>query len=470
VTDTFTFTNTPTNTFTFTNTNTNTNTFTPTNTPTFTFTSTPTATPTNTATNTPDPNLIEDFEDGDTQISPASGGFNGFWNANSDNSPGSNISPAAGAWADATSPGDGSTYAAHVTCGPVTSYANFGFTFMNPSAAVNLSAYTGIVFDVKMDAGSGSNILRVSVSDVDTDAAGGVCSSCSDYHSGNVCMSTSWQSVTIFWNQLAQAGWGNPQAAFKPAQIYGVFFQFPQNKAMGVWVDNIRLTSAAAPPALTNKNVSDFDFNTGGTNLNSNLAGLLAGNLGWTTYVFDNSIQLPFVQCGGNSPNLSGNTTAFAAHVAGTMASDGGYRSANISANFYNGAGPYTYYDISSYGWTGIKFDINVVTMTSPLSFSFFVPLSTTTQGAPGTCAASCWDHFGYSALPAAGSGWHTVTIPFTSLARGGWGGALTPCSNTVFNDGCNNKNVLQFQWAAAAGTNVGSYAYDWWVDNVTFY
>lgn len=470
-TNTPTVTDTPTNTFTFTPTNTPTFTFTPTDTPTNTFTGTPTGTPTNTATNTPDPNLIDDFEDNDGQISPASGGFNGFWNSNSDGTAGSNISPAAAAWAD-SSPGNGSTYAAHVTCGPVTSYANFGFQFMNPAASVDLSAYTGIVFDVKMDGGSGSNILKVSVSDVDTDAAGGVCASCSDYHSGNVCMTTSWQSVTIFWSQLAQAGWGNPQAAFKPAQVYGVFFQFPPNQPMGVWLDNVRLTTATAPGSLTNKAISDFDFNTGGTNINPGLTGLPAGNLGWTVYVnpaapVNGTIQLPFVQCGGYTTNLVGGAGNFGARLNASWTGDASYPSATLTANLYNGG---TYFNASSF--TGIDYWIKVTTMTAPAALSCTIPLSTTTDSCcGGTCTTGCWDHFTSYNVPAANNTWTHETISFaTGFARGGWGGSLAPCSSTVLNDGCNSLNVMQVQWAAASGASAGAPACDFWVDNLTFY
>ncbi len=467
-----------------TNTPSDTPTVTPSNTPSNTATLSPTNSPTNTP--TPDPNLIDDFEDNDGQVQPGPGPvtWSGYWNSNTDGS--SSIFPAPASWVDTASPGNGSNFAAHVTSGAVTSYANFGFNFISPqtaSSVVDLSARTGVIFDVKIEPGSGST-MNVAFSDIDTDVAGGICTGCSDYHEAKVCLTTSWQSVTVFFNQLNQEGFGVPQAAFQPASIYGLYFKFLPNTAMDVWVDNIRLTSAAAPPALTNKNVSDFDFNAGGTNINSGLTNYLAGNKGWTAYVDPNppvsgNLQLPFVQCGGKSPNLAAMNSSFGGHIIANWTGGGSYPSASLTCNLYTGAfpGAITYFNITPF--TGVDFWVKVNTLSGTVSapnLTFYVPLSTTVPSGlnldgDGTCGGSCWDHFANS-MPGAGSGWVHKTLAFASgFARGGWGPAtLAPCSNTNINDGCNSTKVMQFQWAASAGANAGTINADFEVDNVTFY
>lgn len=441
----------------------------PTDTPTYTLTPTDTAAPTDTPTITPTPTpgsnplLIDDFEDNDGQVSPGpvSLSFDGYWNANNDGS--SPISPVT--WVDAAGGAGGSNYAAHVTSGPVTSYGGFGFNFKNPIGLVDLSGYTGVVFDVKMDPGSGNN-LRVSFSDVDTDPAGAICTGgvCNDYHGSKVCMTTSYQSVTVFFNSLAQAGWGSPQRAFKPDQVYGMYFQFSQNVDMGVWIDNLRLTTAAPPAPLSSSYISDFDFNGGGTSINPSLTGYVAGNAGWTTYLGGMISQiLPFVQCGGYNSN-------FGARLAGSFNDPGGvYNSAALTANFYNGA---TYFNMT--GFIGVDFWIKVDVMTASLSFA--IPTSKTVpagNGGDGFCGGSCWDHFVNYSMPAAGAGWTHKTLLFNAanFTRGGWGPAsLAPCSNTNIHDGCNDLKVMQLQWSAGSGGVAGTYDVDFTVDQVTFY
>ncbi|HVZ79655.1 MAG TPA: carbohydrate binding domain-containing protein [bacterium] len=478
-------TNTGTNTATSTATGTPTDTFTPTQTPTNTATSTATSTPTNTATNTPDPNLIDDFEDGDGQISPGSGAFNGFWNANSDGTAGSNIYPAAASWVDSSAPGNGSSYAAHVTCGAVTQYANFGFTLMNPAAAADLSAYTGIVFDVKMDVGSGS-LLTVAVSDVDTDMAGGVCSSCSDYHSTKVCMTTAWTPVTVFWNQLAQAGWGVPQAAFKPAQIFGVYFQFPTATNMGVWIDNVRLTTATAPGPEPNTRVDTLP--AGSVLNNPSLTGLPTGTQGWNNYfIGDGGYIIPtvanIIQCGGYVSTFRARNFG---HISITNG-PGSYHS-YVMTDVLNAGGPL--FDVS--GFTGIKFYLNnnngTPTSGGPLSSYFYVMIQeTSAAGDGGNCSAHCYDHPGVDLTSYRGMGWTLVTAPFTSInwcnVAGGYtygsppappgGGASCGGWGTTGNLGnypTGLQNVTNFQFASTSGGNNVEVDIDLSVDDIEFY
>lgn len=384
------------------------------------------------------------------------------------------LSPASGAWANTAGGPGGSTYAAHVSVGPVTQYANFGTNFKNVAAGVNISAYTGVVFDVMKDPGN-IGTIRVALADVNTDPNGGVCTTnCSDYHGANVCLSTSWQSVTVFFNQMTQQGYGVPQGALDLTQAYGLYFQFTAGVGGGIWVDNIKFTTAAPPAPLSSAYISDFDFNSGGTNINPGLTNFLAGGQGWTSFVASPVTQLlPFVGCYGYA-------SPFGARLMATFTEPGGvYNSASLSANLYTGTNTNvfpvpstaTYYDMTPF--TGVDFWFRVDVMTA--SLALFVPTSNTTPAGvnlngDGSCGGTCWDHFVNYMTPYSNGVWTHKTIPFSAFTRGGWGPAsLAPCSSTVF-DACNKAKVMQLQWAAGSGGVAGTYNVDFTVDNVMFY
>lgn len=455
VTSTATITNTPTVTATSTVTNT------PTATGTSTNTGTPTSTPTVTPTPTPNPNLISDFEAGNLNSDPGPNGtWNGTWVASDDGS--------APITAMAVSPGayGSSSYAMQVTCGPVTNYANVALLFTTPASSsnsTNLSAYTGVVFDAMAGAGSGS-LISVGFSDVDTNPAGGVCTSCYDIHQTSACLSASWTPVTIYFDRLRQAGWGVPQAAFNSSKVYSMQIALPTGSNMNFEIDNLRLISSADPGlSLTTSDISDFQ--TGSAILNPGLLGEVAGASGFAEYVGNGSTQLPIVQCGGDGD-------AFAAHMDGSFADPANfsYPSAQLQCNFNNGT---AYYDCSAFN--GVIFDMLVSAMgPAPLTFTFnALPAGVVPTAANGTCTANCYDTFTTGlASPAS---WTPVTIAFSSLVRAGsWGNPVTcsgnACSYNVFNDGCNNKCLMQFSWQAASNNIAGTYNFNWKVDNVTFY
>lgn len=459
VTNSPTITNTPTMTATLTITNTPAP---PTSTATVTPSNTPTGTPTVTPTATSNPNMISDFESGTLNSNPGPGGtWNGTWTASDDGS--------ATITAFAATPGAYSTssYAMQVTCGPVTQYANVVLYFNTPkttSSYTNLSAYTGVVFDAKANAGSGS-LISVGFSDVDTDSAGGICTTCFDIHQTSTCLSASWAPVTIYFDRLKQAGWGSPYpVAFNSSKVYNMQFSIPIGTAMNFLVDNIRLINTPDPgSSLGSSYITDFE--TGSGALNPNLTGLPAGAAGFAYYVGNGSTQQPIVQCGGYNSN-------FAARMFGSFVdpANSSYPSAQLQCNFNNGT---TYYDCSAF--TGVQFYLLVAAMgPAPLTFTFnALPASVVPTGANGTCAANCYDTFTTGlASPAA---WQAVTIAFSTLARAGtWGNPVSfmgnPCSYNVFNDGCNNKDLMQFSWQAASNNSAGTYNFDWKVDNVTFY
>ena len=456
--------------------------------------------PTLTPTATVNPMMIDDFETNTANLDPGPfATFNGSWFTTTDGSVA--ISPVtnAGSWTD-SSPGQtggAGDYAAHVTiAGAPVSFANFGFNFINPpttTSTVDLSAYTGVIFYVKADAAYPNigNYLKVSFPDADTALAAGICSMCSDFHSANVCLTTSWTPVTIFFSQLSQAGWGVPQVAFKPASIFGMQFEFPvgQNAGgMGVWVDDVQLTTAPAPAPLGANAISNFDFNNGGTGLNPNLTNYPpAGAKGFATYVQTTStvfgvMMAPFILCG------SGDASNFSAAVSckWTDAADGTYPGAQLQLFLMpNPSGGVTnYYNLPS-GLTGIQFAWNVLINSTTGTTSAGINLhynnaNIDATGAYGTCTTGCYDDY-LAAIPkAAGGGWSNQSVPFTSFKQG-YPSTTVPAdacepgggaSNAVFaySGGCYNNTTIGFSWQAQSGNGAGSYTTYFEVDNVSFY
>lgn len=455
--------------------------------------------PSFTPTATINPLMIDDFENNTANIYAGPGGtgpvsWSGSWYTVTDGSV--NIFPvtASGSWVD-SAPGDASNYAAHVTIsGSVTQNASFGFNFQGgtqtSTSTVNLSAYTGIIFDVKADASYPAlgNYMTVQVGDSDTESAGGICSTCSDYHSAKVCLSTSWTPVTVFWSQLGQTGWGVPQVAFKPASIYGVSFAFPVSQnagGMGVWVDNVQLTTAAPPAALGSKYISDFDFNDGGTSINPNLTNYpAAGAKGFQTVATAAGavIMSPFVLCGsGDASNFAG-----AVSCAWTDPANSTYPSAQFQVFLMStpSGGVTTYYNLPT-GLTGIQFAWNVLTNTTsgttPAGISLHynnANIDGTSQY--GTCTGGCWDDYTASLPNTAGGGWSNQSVAFSSMQQGypstttpadacepggGASGAAFPYAG-----GCYNNTTIGFSWSAQSGNNAGNYVTYFEVDNVTFY
>jgi hypothetical protein len=82
-----------------------------------------------------------------------------------------------------------------------------------------------------------------------------------------------------------------------------------------------------------------------------------------------------------------------------------------------------------------------------------------------GLCTGLCWANFSYT-LPISADGyWHVFDVPFTSFARPSWGKAMTPSDLS----GENLTEILAIQWSES-GPNLGSYVFDFGVDQIRFY
>jgi hypothetical protein len=239
----------------------------------------------------------------------------------------------------------------------------------------------------------------------------------------------------------------------------------------------VTATETATPiPATQVSDFQSFGIGSNGTGviINPTLVNYVSGSAGFTTYVNPsaptNGVLNPsaVVQSGyGNGSD----TYAARVNATWTDPANATYPAAQMLANLYSG----TKWYVIPPGLTGVKFYLNVVTMVSTTaapapSFAFQIPLASTVQNNNGgLCSASCYDNFSKS-LPTSTAGYVLITVPFSSMARGGFGSSIAPCSQTNVYDGCNNQNVMQLEWTSASNNNSGNYSVDYRVDDVTFY
>ncbi|MDB4972716.1 MAG: hypothetical protein JWN48_1057 [Myxococcaceae bacterium] len=180
--------------------------------------------------------LIDDFEDGDSNVNPTSG-LSGVWYTLSDSTSGT-INPTVGSKVVPTSGGaQGSTRSVHVS--------GHGFTYWGAGLAASLSAYQckydgsaqrGVQFYAK-----GTGALQVALATRQTVQAsqGGECvSGCDDHFNVAVPLSGSWQLHTVTFSSLKQSGFGTA-STFQPTQLMYVQFYFGPNVTFDLSVDNV---------------------------------------------------------------------------------------------------------------------------------------------------------------------------------------------------------------------------------------
>jgi hypothetical protein len=190
---------------------------------------------------------VDDAEDNNNQVL-LRGGRSGYWYTFVDKA-GSTISPPTQI-AFLMSPGgaNGSRYAPRMM-GKVSAtgqplFAGMGFSFTDPKAAFDASAFAGISFYAKVGVGSTGDV-RVKVPDVSTDPAGKVCSECFNDFGADLRLTGEWQKYAIAFASMRQMdGWGVPHAtAIDRSKVYGIQWQVTQPGATyDVWVDSVQFT------------------------------------------------------------------------------------------------------------------------------------------------------------------------------------------------------------------------------------
>jgi len=141
---------------------------------------------------------------------------------------------------------------------------------------------------------------------------------------------------------------------------------------------------------------------------------------------------------------------------------NGSYPSALLQILLH--AGGNTPYDAKFF--TGVQFYFRTSPDDNAGVRSFSIPLTTTEPSPRGTCVnPGCYDHFGVNLTSTSGN-WQLVSNNFTSLARAGWGSAITPTSMT----GENLEKFVMLQWQEGNNNVAGTITVDFQVDEIRFF
>jgi hypothetical protein len=185
-----------------------------------------------------DDGLVDDFEDGDNQLSKV-GGRDGYWFTSHDNK-GSSIGPNP---LKIDQGGAGTSKAMHVngqTSGDSGAWgALFGANFAS-QGLYDASKYAGISFKAKVGASS-TRKVRFKVGDVNTHPDGGVCKSCWNHFGKDLLLTTDWKDYQVTFAEMKQeAGWGEPRPAVTPSQLMSINWSIGTGQTFDVWIDDIQ--------------------------------------------------------------------------------------------------------------------------------------------------------------------------------------------------------------------------------------
>lgn len=104
-------------------------------------------------------------------------------------------------------------------------------------APYDASAYSAVTFWARA---LNPTDIKVTLPDVDTDAAGNTCSLCSHHYYKTVSVTATWQRFTVSFSELALEAGGSPvPSAFKPSALISLQFMFPLGASYDVTVDDV---------------------------------------------------------------------------------------------------------------------------------------------------------------------------------------------------------------------------------------
>jgi hypothetical protein len=183
--------------------------------------------------------LIDDFDDGNTQMMTIEGRDGYWWKAKDPN--GSTIGP------DDSTPveqGVNGSLALYVT-GQTSSEegawgVNFGANFTSDKSLYDASKYAGLVFKTKVGPNSPKKV-RFKIGDVNTHADPGKCASCWNHFGKDLTLTEEWQQYTILFSEIRQQpGWGDPRPpSVTPSGLYSFDISIGPSATFEVWIDDV---------------------------------------------------------------------------------------------------------------------------------------------------------------------------------------------------------------------------------------
>jgi endoglucanase len=185
--------------------------------------------------------LLDDFEDGNTQLSQLEGRNGYWWKAHDPD--GSTIGP------DDSTPrpeGVDGSLAFYVTGQTASADAawgvNFGANFVNDKTLYDASKYAGITFKAKAGANSTKKV-RFKIGDVNTHQDLGICTECWNHFGQDLTLTEDWKQYAILFSEVRQLpGWGDPRpGSVTPAELYSFDISIGKSTTFEVWLDDVAL-------------------------------------------------------------------------------------------------------------------------------------------------------------------------------------------------------------------------------------
>jgi hypothetical protein len=321
-----------------------------------------------------------------------------------------------------------------------------------------------------------------------TASGGGCAASCNNHFGEDLTATTSWQSVTIFFQYMTQqSGWGTT-ATLDMTKVFGMQWQINDatGASLGLQLDNVQMVmdtpiAPVCPSLIDNMedhnnmidpgNVScvrggawycfgDSMFSSTATpnTWGTSTAFIFNGTVQWTTPSDSMKFQM-------SSPGAAGSN--YCARITGLVGASCGapYNTCpfvGMGFDFRDSGTSSTKvgfeYDISAF--TGIKYDVKYVDAGGgdTTNFRLKFPSYNTTYN----CTA-CSNDFGRDITTntyTQNGVWQNVSYAFSSFTQqSGWGTQFGSFS-------AEETTVYSCQWQFTAG----SYPYDLSIDNVTFY
>jgi hypothetical protein len=182
---------------------------------------------------------IDDFEDGDNQLTKIAG-RDGYWFTSHDDK-GSTIGPNPLKMAEGGA--GGSSKALHIlgqTADGNGAWGSLlGANFM-AQGLYDASGYAGISFQAKVGPSS-TRKVRFKVGDVNTHPDGGVCKECWNHFGKDLVLTTDWQEYKITFAEMKQeAGWGERYGAVTPSRLVSMNWSFGPGAAFDLWIDDLQ--------------------------------------------------------------------------------------------------------------------------------------------------------------------------------------------------------------------------------------
>jgi hypothetical protein len=185
--------------------------------------------------------LIDDFEDGNSQVL-LNAGRNGYWFTANDGTGMQSPDPHADALPELLSPPRGmSTRALHTSGSGFSVWgalvgANFvavGMTAMPYS----ISAYQGVTFTAKLGRVGVTAKARLAITNYDTLYG---CTTCDDHFGATVTFSDVFQTIQVPFASLKQTGFGKPLLqTFDTDRTYTLQFSWAKAETFDVWIDDV---------------------------------------------------------------------------------------------------------------------------------------------------------------------------------------------------------------------------------------